>query len=82
MVAEALECLGGNGYVEENGLAAALPRGAAQLDLGGLRQRQRARRAARDRPRAGSVEAFRKELALRAATAPRLDAAITPASTT
>ena len=36
-VAEALECFGGNGYVEESRHAADLPRDAAQLDLGGLR---------------------------------------------
>ena len=50
MVAEALECLGGNGYVEENGAGPALPRGAAELHLGGGRQRQRARRPARGDP--------------------------------
>ena len=49
---EALECLGGNGYVEESGHAAALPRGAAELDLGGLGQRQGARRPARAGPHA------------------------------
>ena len=45
---EALECLGGNGYVEESGMPRLLPRLAAQLDLGGLGQRRGARRAARD----------------------------------
>ncbi len=35
--------------------AAALPRVAAELDLGGLGQRQRPRRAARARPRAGGA---------------------------
>ena len=45
---EALECLGGNGYVEESGLPRLLPRRAAQLDLGGLGQRGRARRPAGD----------------------------------
>ena len=44
---EALECLGGNGYVEESRHAAPLPRGAAVLDLGGLGQRDGARRPAR-----------------------------------
>ena len=53
VVGEALECLGGNGYVEESGLPRLLPRGAAELDLGGLGQRHRARRAARAGPRAG-----------------------------
>ena len=57
--AEALECLGGNGYVEESRHAAALPRGAAELDLGGLGQRHRARRAARaDAHARGSLEAL------------------------
>ncbi len=45
---EALECLGGNGYVEESGMPRLLPRLPAQLDLGGLGQRGRAGRAARD----------------------------------
>ena len=52
VVAEALECLGGNGFVEDFRAAAAAPRGAAQLDLGGLGQRHRAGRAARGEPRA------------------------------
>ena len=46
--AEALETLGGNGYVEESGHAAAAARRPAQLDLGGLGQRRGAGRAARD----------------------------------
>ena len=49
-----MECLGGNGYVEESALPRALPRGARQLDLGGLRQRHGARRAARAAARARS----------------------------
>ena len=49
VVGEALECLGGNGFVEESGHAAPLPGVAAELDLGGLGQRQRARPAARAR---------------------------------
>ena len=44
---EALECLGGNGYVEASGMPRAVPRGAAGLDLGGLGQRHGARRPAR-----------------------------------
>ena len=50
-VYEAMECLGGNGYVEESSAAAALPRGAGQRDLGRLGQRDVPRRAARARPR-------------------------------
>ena len=53
VVAEALECLGGNGYVEDSGLPRLLPGGAAELDLGGLGQRHRAGRAARGHPGAG-----------------------------
>ena len=48
MVAEALECLGGNGYVEENGLARLYREAPLNSHLGGLGQRQRPRRAARD----------------------------------
>ena len=44
--AEALECLGGNGYVEESGHAAAVAGVAAELDLGGRGQRPGAGRAA------------------------------------
>ena len=44
-VAEAMECLGGPGYVEETGLPVS-SRGTAQFDLGGLRKRQRTRLAA------------------------------------
>ena len=44
---EAMECLGGNGYVEETHAGAALPRGAGQRDLGRLGQRDVPRRAAR-----------------------------------
>ncbi|WP_278258095.1 acyl-CoA dehydrogenase family protein [Nocardioides convexus] len=50
---EALECLGGNGYIEDFDLARIYREYAAPLDLGGLRQRRRPRRPARDRPRAG-----------------------------
>ena len=61
---EALECLGGNGYVEESGMPRHLPRGAAELDLGGLGQRQRARRPARDWPSTPEVlHGFFDELA-------------------
>ena len=35
VVAEAMECLGGNGYVEEHGLARAVPRLAARGPVGG-----------------------------------------------
>ncbi len=47
VVAEAMEVLGGNGYVEESVPAADLPRDAAQFDLGRLGQRDVPRRAAR-----------------------------------
>jgi putative acyl-CoA dehydrogenase len=61
--AEALECLGGNGYIEESGNAAPVPGGAAGLDLGGFGQRRRARRAARPdqaaRVRRGAVRRAR-----------------------
>ena len=50
---EALECLGGNGYVEESGMPRLAARLAAELHLGGLGQRGGARRAARPGPRAG-----------------------------
>jgi putative acyl-CoA dehydrogenase len=49
-VYEAMECLGGNGYVEETPLAA-LSRGAGQRHLGGLGQRHGARSPARGRAR-------------------------------
>ena len=45
---ECLECLGGNGYVEESGHAPPLPRDSPRLDLGGLGERAVPRRAARD----------------------------------
>ena len=45
--AEAMECLGGNGYVEESGMPQALPRSTADGHLGGLRQCQRAGHVAR-----------------------------------
>ena len=48
--AEALECLGGNGYVEESVLPRALPAAAAAVDLGRLGQRHLPRRAARATP--------------------------------
>ena len=44
--AEALECLGGNGYVEESGLPRRLPAAAAPVDLGGVGQRRLPRRPA------------------------------------
>ena len=52
---EAMECLGGNGYVEESAARPLLSRGSGQRDLGRLGQRHGARRAARARPRAGAV---------------------------
>ena len=63
--AEALECLGGNGYVEESGHAAAVPRGAADGHLGRLGQCQRAGYVARhgnsSRVRRGAVRRTGRE---------------------
>ena len=47
---EAMECLGGNGYTEDFPLARRYREAARARDLGGLRQRHRARRAARASP--------------------------------
>ena len=55
--------------------AAALPRGAAELGLGGLGQRQRPRRAARARPRARGAEAWITEVGLARGGDARLDRA-------
>ena len=46
-IAEALECLGGSGYVEESDYAAAVPRIAAELHLGRFGKRDLPRCAAR-----------------------------------
>ena len=46
-VAEALECLGGNGFVEESHHAAPVSRSSTQFDLGRLRKRDRTGRHAR-----------------------------------
>ena len=51
-VAEALECLGGNGYVEESMLPRLYREAPLNSHLGGLGQRHLPRRAARDGPRA------------------------------
>ena len=53
LVVEALECLGGNGYVEESIMRAAVPGVAAQRDLGGVGKRHLPRRSARDESLAG-----------------------------
>ena len=50
VIYESLECLGGNGLHRGPADGALLSRGAAQCDLGGLGQRDGARRAARRRP--------------------------------
>ena len=72
LIYEAMECLGGNGYVEEAPLPRLLSRGAGQRDLGGLRQRHGARRAARAAARAGPVRdgAGRHRAAISAPAAP------------
>ena len=54
---EALECLGGNGYVEESGMPRLYREMPLNVDLGGLGQRHGARRAARAGPRAGGARA-------------------------
>ena len=53
VVAEALECLGRQRLRRGEWPGQALPRGPAQLHLGGVGQRQRPRRAAGSLPRAG-----------------------------
>ena len=55
--AESLECLGGNGFIEESGMPRLFRESAAELDLGGLGQRAVPRRAARHgrRPRPRST---------------------------
>ena len=73
--AEALECLGGNGFVEESGMPLLVPRLPAELDLGGLRQRGGARRAARASVKEPEgLPAFLAECELAAGADPRLDA--------
>ena len=49
---EALECLGGNGFVEESIMAPVLPRHRDRHRLGGIRQRRGSRRDARGVARA------------------------------
>ncbi|TDQ49628.1 acyl-CoA dehydrogenase family protein [Actinorugispora endophytica] len=75
-VAEALECLGGNGYVEESGM----PRLFRESPLNSIWEGS-GNVAALDVLRAmgrepGSVEAFRAETALAGGADPRLDAAL------
>jgi len=75
---EAMECLGGNGYVEEQGEGvdgAHLPRGAAELDLGGGRQHHGAGPAARAAHRAGGRCAGPRDGPVKGAH-PALDAAL------
>jgi putative acyl-CoA dehydrogenase len=76
MVAEALECLGGNGYVEENGLARLYreaPLNSIWEGSGNVNALDVLRAVARE-PMA--VEAFRKEVQLGAGHSAVLDAAI------
>lgn len=62
--AEALECMGGNGYVEEGPMARLLRGCTAQRDLGGLGERHGTGRPAGDGKRAGG--AFRLHGRMRA----------------
>jgi putative acyl-CoA dehydrogenase len=76
MVAEALECLGGNGYVEENGLARLYreaPLNSIWEGSGNVNALDVLRAITREPV---SVEAFRKELALAHGHSPVLDDAI------
>ena len=76
MVAEALECLGGNGYVEENGLARLYreaPLNSIWEGSGNVNALDVLRAVARE-PMA--VEAFRKEVQLGAGHSAELDRAI------
>ncbi len=76
MVAEALECLGGNGYVEENGLARLYreaPLNSVWEGSGNVNALDVLRTAARE-PRA--VEALEAELAQAAGLDPRVDRAV------
>src|SRR5690606_13108732 len=76
MVAEALECLGGNGYVEENGLARLYreaPLNSIWEGSGNVNALDVLRAVARE-PMA--VEAFRKEVQLGAGHSATLDDAI------
>ena len=74
---EALECLGGNGYVEESGMPRLYRETPAGLDLGGLGQRPVPGRAAGDgaRPRR-RVEAFFGEVDEARGADARLDSAV------
>ena len=77
MVAEALECLGGNGYVEENGLARLYreaPLNSIWEGSGNVNALDVLRAITREPL---SVEAFRKELALAHGHSTVLDEAIT-----
>ena len=75
--AEALECLGGAGYVEESDLPAAVPAEPAQRRLGRVGQRHLPRRAARHRPRTGRRSTrYWDEVSLAAGADRRLDDSI------
>jgi len=76
MVAESLECLGGNGYVEENGLARLYreaPLNSIWEGSGNVNALDVVRAVTRE---ALSVEAFSKEVSLARGVDPRLDGAI------
>ena len=71
---EALECLGGNGYVEESGMPRLFRESPLNVDLGGLGQRAGLDVAAGDGQEPGRVEAFFDEIGEAAGT----DAAARP----
>ena len=72
VAAEAMEVLGGNGYVEEGPLARALPADAAQFDLGRRGQRHVPRRAAGARARRALHRRARRRASRRRAPAMRI----------
>ena len=75
--AEALECLGGNGYVEESMMPRLYREAPLNGDLGGLGQRHLPRRAARDGSKdPESVQLFFAEVRCRRAGRQRIEHAV------